>query len=226
MHEATVTSYRCFSLDHTDDERVLSFRNQINRLTTSPRHPSAQAGWDEWTHTTLYPSVPDELPDLHQFLLDDRARLTDVLRAVMLGSHIGFLVSERLAGLLGGFAVAGRFLPATLHAQANRTMREKTAPVVLVELPQALDDVDLAASTFAAAGAVVATADVHALRDAVRAHGPALRPVRLALGRRLDLFRVPGTSGILCSEALRDAMSAAEVTGLAFGDDALEVWHR
>lgn len=165
--------------------------------------------------------VPAPLPRAHGFELHPRAKLTDLLSSRFMRMDVGLWVSDRFKNVLDGFDLAHVRSCAMTFAERSDVEAYHilyVAPAVDVvgfsdskySETNILDQVEGPERTFGSADELTETA-----RELVRTSGRNLVPVDLRLLKAPDLFRLPRDfGGLHISDRLKDALEAAELTGL------------
>lgn len=167
-----------------------------------------------------YRKFPEVAPNLDNFSLKAIAKRTDVLSAEMpgIGSNIGMFVSEKFKNLLQNYTLKNfRFYDCKLISPFDENFDKRNEPELFnfnfLNFIHTTDLVDFKKSVFKD----LKTSQMVTVENEDQI-SPFLRPRKLFLKEKPDLFCAPYDIDILVSEQLKTAIEEAGITGIWFED--------
>ena len=175
-----------------------------------------------------------DLPDLHQFLLNDGAVLTDSLHNTFFSTINGFLISRKARHVFEQFESAGiGYFNATVHCFEHISRREGPTiehPYCFLRVQPVQHIYNYQHSFFEvrddlfgkSEGQIAIDSYEHLVEENkklfARKEIPASKvtPKRLQLIKRVDMFRFPHSQYVLVSPRLKEAIEQAGLTGFRF----------
>lgn len=160
-----------------------------------------------------YDKFPTVTPNLENFRLREKAKLTDCLSSFMPTPSIGLFVSKKLQNLVSNFLLEGiKFYPSTIVKTDDTTIDSYS---FLHVVDQYHGNINYEKSIFVDFSeddepeVDIKEEDKIFLPDCVE-------PRKIVLKTKIDLFRQPYDVSILVSEDLRKAIEAEGITGVEF----------
>lgn len=167
----------------------------------------------------------EDLPNLHHFALDAKAKITDGLTNNMISMMAGLLISEKCKKLFDQFNVKAKFHTASVH-----TNSKKILPYFYMEIkyiPNSINfeksDFEIRKELFKQSFGMIKIIDYDDFIAKSKevyldsnTKGSSIIPLKLVMNETLDIFRYPMQAGILCSQDLQKAIMSENITGFTF----------
>lgn len=216
-------------IKYQTDNKIIGTYEQIKGFNVSPN----QVGAQKFGYLSEIEQAED-LPNLHHFLLDTKAKFTDALTNNIIGVIAGLFISERAKKLFESFNIQANYHSASVHSVSKKVM-----PCYYMEIKCIPDAINYKESIFVIKDDLLDEVHGHIqvtnyldfvektkkISLDIRTEGSSILPDKLVMNQKLDIFRYPMEANILCSQNLQDAIISEGLTGFAFGKASWEIEH-
>ena len=228
-----------YQINNSENEKIIGFRNQINQFNLKLQLVKNYQNFELITNHMIHNNnLPvDQLPSFSNFLLDNRAKLTDVIACnPMLLTQSGFLINGKVKNIFDQFSVPYTYHDAIIHGNGHKQIPKKSVNYFYIDIKNALDFnaclynnshvLDYEKCVFEVNDS---PASINTYNDFVNTfkHSQTKKmiPTKLVLLKPMDIIRLPGETGILCSEQLKNILEKESITGYDFIDLNIDVSH-